>query len=90
MTLYRLSPETRSPMLCTSAARVEFWPPLTVRSLHTHRKGPGITGKLAVFRRPDGTCQVTPHGMPFYRFAGDGSDGQANGGGIQSFGGTWQ
>jgi predicted lipoprotein with Yx(FWY)xxD motif len=90
MTLYRLSPETRSHLLCTSATCTGFWPPLTVRSRHTSlRKGTGITGKLGVFRRPDGKFQVTLRGIPLYRYAGDGAKGQANGEGIQSFGGTW-
>jgi predicted lipoprotein with Yx(FWY)xxD motif len=79
MTLCRLSPDTRSHLLCTGAAFVGFWPPLTVTSPHTTlRKGLGITGKLAVFRRPDRTFQVTLRGMSLCRFAGDGSKGQAN------------
>jgi predicted lipoprotein with Yx(FWY)xxD motif len=89
MTLYRLSPETKSHLLC-KASCTGFWPPLTVKSLHTQVvKGKGITGKLAVFKRPDGTFQVTLRGLPLYRFSGDGAKGQANGEGIQSFGGTW-
>jgi predicted lipoprotein with Yx(FWY)xxD motif len=89
MTLYRLSPETRSHLLCTTTC-TGFWPPLTVRSRHTRiRKGRGIVGKLAVFRRPDGRFQVTLRGMPLYRYSGDGAKGQANGDGIKSFGGTW-
>jgi predicted lipoprotein with Yx(FWY)xxD motif len=89
MTLYRLSPETKSHLLC-NASCTGFWPPLTVKSLHTKVvKGKGITGKLAVFKRPDGKFQVTLRGLPLYRFAGDSTKGDANGEGIQSFGGTW-
>lgn len=90
MTLYHLSPETKSHLLCRSTTCEGFWPPLTVKSLHTKlRKGPGITGRLGVFKRPDGTFQVTLRGLPLYRFSGDSAKGQANGDGIQSFGGTW-
>jgi predicted lipoprotein with Yx(FWY)xxD motif len=90
MTLYRLSPETRSHLLCNSSTCTGFWPPLTVKSLHTTlRKGPGITGKLGVFKRPDGKFQVTLRGIPLYRFVGDSAKGNANGEGLQSFGGTW-
>jgi predicted lipoprotein with Yx(FWY)xxD motif len=89
-TLYRLSPETKSHLLCSSSTCTGFWPPLTVKSLHTKVKaGPGITGKLAVFKRPDGKFQVTLRGLPLYRFSGDGTKGQANGEGIKGFGGTW-
>ena len=90
MTLYHLSGDTKSHLLCTSAQCRGFWPPLTVKSAHVRlRKGAGITGKLGVFKRPDGSFQVTLRGLPLYRFAGDASKGQANGEGIQSFGGTW-
>jgi predicted lipoprotein with Yx(FWY)xxD motif len=90
MTLYHLSPETKKHLLCSSTTCEGFWPPLTVKSLHSKlRKGPGITGRLGVFKRPDGKFQVTLRGIPLYRFAGDSAKGQANGNGIQSFGGTW-
>jgi predicted lipoprotein with Yx(FWY)xxD motif len=90
MTLYHLSPETKTHLLCSSTTCEGFWPPLTVRSRHTKlRKGAGITGKLTIFKRPDGKFQVALRGQPLYRFAGDSAKGQANGDGIQSFGGTW-
>jgi predicted lipoprotein with Yx(FWY)xxD motif len=89
-TLYRLSPETKSHLLCKSTQCEGFWPPLTVKSLHTKvRAASGIQGKLSVFKRPDGKFQVALRGEPLYRFAGDSAKGQANGNGIQSFGGTW-
>ena len=90
MTLYHLSPETKTHLLCSSTTCEGFWPPLTVKSRHTKvRKGAGITGKLTIFKRPDGKFQVALRGQPLYRFAGDSAKGQANGDGIQSFGGTW-
>jgi predicted lipoprotein with Yx(FWY)xxD motif len=90
MTLYHLSPETKSHLLCRTAQCEGFWPPLTVKSLHTKlRKGTGISGKLGIFKRPDGKFQVTLRGIPLYRFSGDSAKGQANGNGIKSFGGTW-
>ena|SRR5438874_10463196 len=88
-TLYYLTGDTKGH-LCASTSCTGFWPPLTVKSLHTTVvKGPGITGKLAVFKRADGTFQVTLRGKPLYRFVGDTSKGDANGEGLQSFGGTW-
>jgi predicted lipoprotein with Yx(FWY)xxD motif len=42
-----------------------------------------------VFKRPDGRFQVALRGEPLYRYAGDASKGEANGEGLQDFGGTW-
>jgi predicted lipoprotein with Yx(FWY)xxD motif len=89
MTLYYLTGDTKGH-LCASSTCTGFWPPLTVKSLHTKVvKGKGITGKLTVFKRADGKFQVALRNKPLYRFAGDSSKGQANGEGIKSFGGTW-
>jgi predicted lipoprotein with Yx(FWY)xxD motif len=89
LTLYYLTGDTKGH-LCASSTCTGFWPPLTVKSLHTKVvKGKGISGKLTVFKRSDGKFQVALRGKPLYRFAGDASKGQANGEGLQSFGGTW-
>jgi predicted lipoprotein with Yx(FWY)xxD motif len=89
-TVYALSPETAHHLLCRSRACFETWPPVTVRSLSFRLvAGRGVQGHLALLRRSDGKLQVTLRGMPLYRFAGDSAKGQANGEGINSFGGTW-
>jgi predicted lipoprotein with Yx(FWY)xxD motif len=89
MTLYWLSPETKKHLLC-KASCTGLWPPLTVKSLHTNvRAAFGIQGKLTVFKRPDGKFQVALRGEPLYHFSGDSAKGQANGDGLQGFGGTW-
>jgi predicted lipoprotein with Yx(FWY)xxD motif len=89
MTLYYLTGDTKAHK-CSSATCTAFWPPLTVKSLHTKvRKGTGINGKLTVFKRSDGKFQVALRGKPLYRYAGDSAKGQANGEGIVNFGGTW-
>jgi predicted lipoprotein with Yx(FWY)xxD motif len=89
MTLYYLTGDKKG-RLCNTSTCTGFWPPLTVRSLHTKvTKGTGISGKLTVFKRSDGKFQVMLRNKPLYRFAGDSAKGQANGDGIQSFGGTW-
>jgi predicted lipoprotein with Yx(FWY)xxD motif len=88
-TLYRLSGDSPTHLKCTASC-TGFWPPLTVRSRHVRlRAGKGVHGRLAVFRRKDGTFQVTLAGHPLYRFSGDSAKGMANGQGIKSFGGTW-
>jgi len=89
-TLYALSPETTHHVLCKSAACLQNWPPLTVRSGNRKlQAGPGVKGHLALLRRANGKWQVSLRGMPLYRFAGDTAKGQANGEGIVAFGGTW-
>jgi predicted lipoprotein with Yx(FWY)xxD motif len=89
-TLYALSPETTTHLLCASAKCLKVWPPLTVPSRKTKLKaGPGVRGHLAILRRSDGRLQVTLRGRPLYRFSGDTAKGEASGEGLESFGGTW-
>jgi len=89
MTLYYLTGDTKAKK-CSGSPCTSFWPPITVRSLHTKVvKGKGIVGKLTVFKRPDGKFGVALRGKPLYHYVGDSAKGQANGEGIQTFGGTW-
>lgn len=89
-TLYALSGETSHHLLCKSSECAHFWPPLTVPSRSTRlRAATGVHGTLGTIRRPNGSLQVTLRGKPLYRYSGDHGAGQANGEGIQSFGGTW-
>jgi predicted lipoprotein with Yx(FWY)xxD motif len=89
-TLYALSPETAGHLLCKSGECLKFWPPLTVGSPTTRLKaGAGIHGHLGILHRSNGLLQVTLGGRPLYRFSRDHAKGQANGEGIESFGGTW-
>lgn len=89
-TLYVLSPETSTHLLCKSSACLGLWPPLTVGSASARlTAGPGVHGRLAVIERSAREWQVTLGGMPLYRYAGDAAAGQANGQDIHSFGGVW-
>lgn len=89
-TLYALSPETRSHLLCKSSECLKHWPPVTVRSGKTKLKAAsGVQGHLGLLKRANGIFQVTLRGLPLYRYAGDRAKGDANGEGIESFGGTW-
>ncbi len=89
-TLYALSPETPHHLLCTSATCLKAWPPVTVPSRKTKLKaGSGVHGQLGILRRSNGRLQVTLRGRPLYRFSGDRARDEANGEGIESFGGTW-
>lgn len=89
-TLYALSPETTKHLLCKSKECFKHWPPLTVSSSSTKLKnGAGVQGHLGILHRSNGVMQVTLRGLPLYRYSQDHAKGDANGDGIESFGGTW-
>lgn len=87
--LYRSDQERRGMVLCDGAC-LSFWQPLTVSGTP---KGKGLTGKLAVVRRPDGRRQVTYNGRLLYSFKLD-KPGKVTGDGFKdAFGGqkfTWR
>jgi predicted lipoprotein with Yx(FWY)xxD motif len=83
LTLYSLSAEHAGKFICTSAACVHLWHPLTVAS---GIKPSGKVGSLGVVKRPNGIEQVTYKGMPLYTFAQDSAPGQANGQGFKDVG----
>jgi len=85
MTLYQLSAEQNGKFICTSAACLQVWHPLTAPSASTPS---GSVGSLGTVKRPDGTEQVTYKGIPLYTFAQDKEAGEANGQGIKDVG-TW-
>jgi predicted lipoprotein with Yx(FWY)xxD motif len=78
-----------SGVVCTDMC-TSFWMPLTIGS--GAPTGDGVAGKLGVFKRPDGTRQVTFDGKRLYTFAQD-SPGEVTGDGFSdAFGGqqfTW-
>jgi predicted lipoprotein with Yx(FWY)xxD motif len=84
-TLYRRTGEHSGHVLCSGSC-TSVWPPLTVASTAHLVRGPGVTGTLSKFRRPDGRWQVTLRGVPLYRYAPDTAAGQAKG---QGLGGIW-
>jgi predicted lipoprotein with Yx(FWY)xxD motif len=51
--------------------------------------GPGVTGKLSVLTRSDGSVQAAYDGHPLYTYVGDSAPGQANGNGLNLNGGLW-
>ncbi len=71
---------------CTKA-----WPDLPLPSGVTSAKaGTGIQASLLGSKKlSDGETYPTYNGWLMYEFAADSGPGQANGQGIQSFGGTW-
>ena len=51
--------------------------------------GPGVTGKLSVLTRSDGSVQAAYDGHPLYTYVGDNARGQAKGNGLNLNGGLW-
>ncbi|MGZ4649779.1 MAG: hypothetical protein ACXV3A_04485 [Kineosporiaceae bacterium] len=84
--LYRFDKDKAKPSprsSCTGAC-AQMWPPVLVHGTPVLKGvSASIVGSL---RRSDGTWQLTLHGWPIYRFAGDGAPGQWKGQGV---GGTW-
>jgi predicted lipoprotein with Yx(FWY)xxD motif len=88
-TLYQLTNESARHIRCIGSC-LRSWLPLTVASRSTKLvEGRGVAGRLATFRRRDGTLQVTLQGVLLYRFAGDRVPGQTLGNGLRRFGGVW-
>jgi predicted lipoprotein with Yx(FWY)xxD motif len=87
VTVYELAPESAHHLVCTSAACLTVWPPVKASGRVT--KAPGVAGKLGTVRRR-GFTQVTLNGHPLYTFSEDnGHRGEAEGDGINNFGGVW-
>ena len=82
-TLYSFAPDTPAKSNCNGTC-AQNWPPV---------KGPataaGVTGTFGTIKRSDGATQVTFNGHPLYTYTADTGPGQANGNGINAFGGVW-
>lgn len=82
-TLYSFAPDTATASKCTGAC-AQIWPPVTGATA-----GQGVTGKLGTISRAGGSRQATYEGHPLYTYTADATPGQANGNGINAFGGIW-
>jgi predicted lipoprotein with Yx(FWY)xxD motif len=87
ITLYDFPPDKGTTSVCYGACAA-LWPPLI-----THGKpvaGPGVHASLlGTTKRKDGKLEVTYNGHPLYYFVPDRKPGQANGQGVNQFGGPW-
>ena len=83
-TLYWFAPDAAARSACYGSCAA-YWPP--VKGPAT--AGPGVTGKLSVLTRSDGSVQATYDGHPLYTYVGDSAPGQANGNGLNLNGGLW-
>ena len=82
LTLYSFAPDTSTKSTCNGACATQ-WPPVKPATTS------GVKAPFATIKRADGAAQLTFHGRPMYTFIGDKSAGQANGNGLNAFGGLW-
>jgi predicted lipoprotein with Yx(FWY)xxD motif len=86
-TLYTLTDGSGKAIACTGPC-LAAWPPVKVAAGATEPTGPtGVV--LKAVTGSDGTKLIAVKGLPLYTYAGDASATDANGEGIQAFGGTW-
>jgi predicted lipoprotein with Yx(FWY)xxD motif len=85
MTLYRFEKDGAGVSNCNGGCAAA-WPPLVVAAGQAPTAGDGVTGKLDVITRQDGSLQVTYNGLPLYFFASDSNPGDTNG---QEVGDVW-
>jgi predicted lipoprotein with Yx(FWY)xxD motif len=85
LTLYYLTSDSATAPKCTAGC-LAFWPPLL--STGSPVAPPGLSGSLTVAMNANGS-QIAYNGHLLYMFAKDKAGGDANGEGVQAFGGTW-
>jgi predicted lipoprotein with Yx(FWY)xxD motif len=86
-TLYLFAKDTGTKSTCFGGC-ASAWPPVQVSAKPT--AGGGVNASsLGTTPRSDGPSQVTYHGHPLYRYAGDQKAGDANGQGLNGFGAIW-
>jgi predicted lipoprotein with Yx(FWY)xxD motif len=83
-TLYWFVPDTATKSNCNTSC-IHFWPPVKGPAV----AGAGVTGKLGVISRSDGSKQATYDGHPLYTYVGDSAPGQNKGNGLNLSGGLW-
>jgi predicted lipoprotein with Yx(FWY)xxD motif len=84
MTLYRDTAEGGGSIACLASC-TQTRRPLRAQAGQQLRLPPLLPGRLGTLTRPDGSIQVTYDGWPLYEYAGDHTQGEANGAG-----GDWQ
>jgi predicted lipoprotein with Yx(FWY)xxD motif len=85
-TVYKFAKDQGSTSSCYGACE-QNWPPVIAKG---QPSGEGeMTSQLGTTKRKDGTMQVTFAGHPLYTYAGDSEPGEANGNGLNFFGGIW-
>jgi predicted lipoprotein with Yx(FWY)xxD motif len=90
-TLYTLTSEATGKITCTTGnGCTDYWSQLDSKRGQRHgTRGKARASMIASEKGTPGTRVLTYHGLPLYTYVGDTANGQANGQGLKSFGGTW-
>ncbi|HUO49959.1 MAG TPA: hypothetical protein VMU25_00040 [Candidatus Paceibacterota bacterium] len=83
--LYTFDHDTTDKSNCSGNCATQ-WPPYTMPINTPMNLQAGITGKVSMITRPDGSLQVSYNGHPLYFYAGDKNGGDTTGDGV---GGIW-
>lgn len=86
-TLYEFSRDKGTTPSCYGAC-AKTWRPLLTKGMPLVGFG-AFESELRTTKRKDGTTQVTYAGHPVYSYVGDKKRFEANGNGVQAFGGKW-
>src|SRR5664279_5716311 len=84
LTVYIFDADLAAPGTSTcNGACATNWPPVAPPA------GVALSAHFATLTRTDGSTQLTYSGRPLYTFIADSASGQANGDGLNAFGGLW-
>ena len=86
-TLYLFEKDKSKTSTCKGACAAA-WPPLLTAGKPA-ADGSAKSNLLGTSKRSDHTQQVTYHGHPLYRYAGDSKAGDTKGQGLDQFGAEW-
>lgn len=86
-TLYLFEGDKRAASTCYGAC-AGTWPPVTVNGQVAAGAGVLASG-LGTTKRKGGKVELTYHGHPLYRYAGDTRPGDINGQALKAFGAEW-
>ncbi len=87
-TVYLFLADSATTSNCSSAACVQYWPPVLTNG--APQAGAGVMASLlGTITRADGTTQVTYARHPLYRYLSDKKAGDATGQGVNAFGAPW-
>ena len=86
-TLYLFKKDKGTKSACFGAC-AGAWPPVRATGKPTVA-GDAKISKVATTKRPDGAAQIVYNGHPLYLYQGDDKPGDANGQGVNAWGGRW-
>lgn len=86
-TMYAFAADSKGRSNCTESC-LTYWPAVPVGA-KPPQQPEGVTAKLGVLHRQDGTDQLTVDDWPMYTYIGDAGPGETTGQGKNLSGGLW-